>query len=48
MWDRSERCQEELNGVERDELIGHFERLFFSGSTRRLDIELVSQAHAEE
>lgn len=48
MWDRTERSKEALEEVTREEFVGHFESLFFSESTRRLDIEFVSQQHAAE
>ena len=48
MWDRPERSREALEEVTRDEFVGHFEALFFSERTRRLDIEFVSQQHAAE
>ena len=48
MWDRPERSREALEEVTRDEFVGHFEALFFSERTRRLDVEFVSQQHAAE
>lgn len=36
-----------LSGVTRDDFIGHFESLFFSSNTSRLDIQMVTEHHKE-
>lgn len=46
MFDRQNQSVEALAGVTRDDFSGHFETLFFSESTARMDIQVVTETHA--
>jgi secreted Zn-dependent insulinase-like peptidase len=48
MFDKQEKQLEILKTITKDEFIAHFEEIFFSSKTARMDLELVSAPHAEE
>lgn len=39
---------EALSKISKAEFIAHFEKVFFSDHTKRLDLQLTSAAHKEE
>lgn len=45
---RQSKMVEDLNKVTKSEFIAHFEKVFFSDQTKRLDLQLTSEAHKEE
>lgn len=45
MFDRQSQSVDALGGVTREEFSGHFETLFFSDGTARMDIQIVTEAH---
>lgn len=47
-FDRQEGLVETLPGVTRDEFVEHFEALFYGPKARRLDIQMLTEAHKQE
>lgn len=47
-FDRQEKALEELQTITKQEFIELFEKTFFSSQSKRIDLQLTSEAHAEE
>ena len=39
---------EELKNITKDDFIAHFNEIFFSAQSKRIDLELTAHAHSEE
>ena len=48
LFDRQEKEIEVLASLTVADFIAHFEKVFFSESTKRIDLELTAEAHKEE
>ena len=48
LFDRQDREIEIVKNITKDEFQAHFEKVFFSDSVKRLDMELTSTAHEEQ
>ena len=48
LFDRQEKEIEVLASLTLDDFKAHFERVFFSEETKRIDMELTSEAHKDE
>jgi len=47
-FDRQAQEMEAVAKLTKQELVAHFERVFFSAETKRVDLELTSETHKEE